>query len=173
MNRTSTWYNTERVSQPGSVILNEWRSAREAERRSPQAAGKTVPISETVPGTDMYEILTGAMPGGSGMPLSEHTAMAVGAVYACVALIGGALAALPFHLYKRSSDGRERYNHDLWWLFNESPWTNWTAASAWQFTAQSIGLKGDAFWRIHRSNRYSLNVTCCISRASDSTDVAA
>lgn len=27
------WYNAERVAQPGSVILNSWRSQREAERR--------------------------------------------------------------------------------------------------------------------------------------------
>lgn len=157
-----TWYNAERVSQSGSVILNEWRASREAERRSPVAAGKTVPISEATSGTEMYELLTGGMSGGAGIPVSEHTAMAVGAVYACVALIGGALAALPFHLYKRIPDGRERYDHKIWWLFNESPWPNWTAASARQFAAQSIGLKGDAFWRIHRSNKYSLNADSII-----------
>ena len=158
MNVKATWYNADRVSQPGSVILNEWRAARQSGRQASQASSKSVAVSDIVPGTEMYEILTGGSLGGAGIPVSEQTAMAVGAVYSCVALIGGALAAVPFHLYRRTDEGRDRFEHKLWWLFNESPWPNWTAASAWQFTAQSIGLKGDAFRRIHRRIKNSLNV---------------
>ncbi|MFA5824804.1 MAG: phage portal protein [Gallionellaceae bacterium] len=89
------------------------------------------------------------------MPVTEQTAMAIGAVYACVSLIGGALASLPFHLFKRTDAGRERYDNDLWWLFNESPWGSWTSTAAWQFAVQSIALKGDGFWRIHRASPYT------------------
>lgn len=148
MTNSATWYNAERVSQPGSSILTAWRAEREAARNAPQAS---VPISSITPGTDMFEILTGGFSlGGAGMPVTEQTAMAIGAVYACVGLIGGALAALPFHLYKRTPDGRERYDNDLWWLFNESPHPCWTSAASWLFVAQSIALKGDGFMRIHR-----------------------
>jgi len=149
MNAPATWYNAERVAQPGSVILSEWKARREAERASlPQAA---TPISQITPGSDMFDILTGGYGiQGAGVPVTEQSVMAIGAVYACVSIIGGALAALPFHLFKRLTDGRERYDSDLWWLFNESPWPSWTAASAWSFAAQSIGLKGDGFWRIRR-----------------------
>lgn len=150
----TTWYNADRVSQSGSVILNDWMAKRQAEKIGGlQAATK---ISDIKPGTDMFDILTGGFGmQGAGMPVTEQTVMAIGAVYACVGLIGGALAALPFHLYKRSPDGRERYDSDLWWLFNESPFGSWTAASAWQFAAQSIALKGDGYWRIRRITPYT------------------
>lgn len=89
--------------------------------------------------------------GGTGhVSVSEQTAMQASAVYASVGLIGGAIASLPLHIYKRTPEGRERYDSDLWWLFNESPSPEWTAASAWQFTMQSILLKGDSFWMIER-----------------------
>lgn len=150
------WYNVERVSQPGSSILTAWKAGREAARSSPKAAG--TPLSEIVPGSDIYEILTGGYSlGGAGMPVTEQTTMTIGAVYACVSLIGGALAALPFHLYKRTDKGRERYDSDMWWLFNESPYGAWTAAAAWQHAAQSIALKGDAFWQIHRGSNARMN----------------
>jgi HK97 family phage portal protein len=148
MNAPATWYNAERVAQHGSTILTAWRAEREASRAGIQAS---TPISEIVPGTAMYDIMTGNYGDtGAGMPVTEQTVMAIGAVYACVSIIGGALAALPFHLFKRVEGGRERFDSDLWWLFNESPHPNWTAASAWSFAAQSIALKGDGFWRIHR-----------------------
>ena len=148
MNAPAPRYNAERVGQTGSVILQSWKAEREAARRSPQAS---TPISQIAPGSDMYDILTGGYGiGGTGVPVTEQSIMAIGAAYACIGLIGGALAALPFHLYKRTLDGRERYENDIWWLFNESPCPSHTASSAWQFAAQSIGLKGDGFWRIKR-----------------------
>jgi len=149
-----SWYNEERVSQPGSTILTKWKAEREASRINAAA-----PVSSITAGTEMYDVLTGGISlGGSGIAVTEQTAMSVSAVYSCVALIGGAIAALPFHIYKRSTEGRERSDSDLWWLFNESPWYSWTAASAWQFTAQSIALKGDGFWRIRRTSPYSAGI---------------
>ncbi len=108
-------------------------------------------VSQITPGTEMYDVLTGAMPGGAGVPINERTAMCVSAVFASVSLIGGALAALPFHLFQNTPRGRERWNDDMWFFFNESPWSNWTAASAWSFVAQSICLRGDGYWRIRRT----------------------
>lgn len=150
---TATWYNADRVSQPGSSILTAWKAEREAARAASVQA--STPISQIVSGAEMYDILAGGMPGDAGIPVTETTAMTVGAVYASVALIGGAIAALPFHLFQRTPEGRDRYDSDLWWLFNESPWENWTAASAWSYAAQSIGLRGDGFWEIHRVTPYT------------------
>lgn len=154
MNAPATWYNAARVAQPGSVILSEWKARRESERAGqPQAS---VPVSSIMPGSDMFDILTGGYGiQGAGVPVTEQTMMAVGAAYACVAIIGSALATLPFHLYKRLADSRERFDSDLWWLFNESPWPTWTSASAWSFAAQSIALKGDGYWRIRRVTPYT------------------
>lgn len=149
MNAT-TWYNAERVSQSGSVILKNWMASRSAAKV--QAA---VPISEVAPGTEMYDILTGGLGAVAGQHVTERSAMSVAAVYACVGLIGGAIASMPFHLFRRTADGRDRYDSDLWWLFNESPFDGWTAASAWHFAAQSIALRGDGFWQIHRASAYT------------------
>lgn len=154
MNAHAPWYNADRVAQPGSVILTEWKAQRES-ARSGQVQAST-PIGDIKPGAEMFDILTGSYGQmGAGIPVTEHSVMAIGAVYACVSIIGGALASLPFHLYKRLAEGRERFDSDLWWLFNESPWPTWTAASAWSFATQSIGLKGDGFWRIHRVSPFS------------------
>lgn len=131
------------------MLLEQDRAARAV------AVQNAVPVSSITRGTEMFDILTGGLPGGAGVAVTERTAMCVSAVYASVALIGGAIAALPFHLFKRAPGGRERYDTDLWWLFNESPWAAWTAASAWSFAAQSIALKGDGFWRIRRVTPYT------------------
>lgn len=99
--------------------------------------------------TELHTLITGGS--ASGMAISEQSALMTSAVYASVGLIGGAVASLPFHIYKRTPEGRERYDTDLWWLFNEAPAPAWTSASAWQYTMQSILLKGDAFWLINRA----------------------
>lgn len=106
-----------------------------------------------VAGSELYSLLTGSS--AAQNTVSERAAMMTSAVYASVGLIGGAVASLPLHIYKRIPEGRERYNSDLWWLFNESPSPTWTSASAWQFTMQSILLKGDSFWIIKRASRLS------------------
>lgn len=104
-------------------------------------------------GSELYSLMTGGTV--KGMAVTERQAMQASAVYASVALIGGAVASMPLHMYKRTQDGRERYESDLWWLFNESPSTAWTSAAAWQYTMQSILLKGDSFWEIQRPGKYS------------------
>lgn len=156
---TNNWFNAERVSQPGSVILNEWMASRQNARQGPKAAVQATPVSGILPGTEMYSILTGgSLENGAGVAVTEQTAMAVAAVYACIGLIGGALASVPLHFYRRSKGARMREDHRLWWMFNESPWANWTASSAWMYTVQSVGLMGDSFWEIKRRNRFSLSV---------------
>jgi HK97 family phage portal protein len=113
--------------------------------------GKSAPEpSNMASGMTAAELHTVLYGDTNAVSVSEKTAMQASAVYASVGLIGGAVASLPLHIYKRTADGRERYDSDLWWLFNESPSAEWTAASAWQFTMQSILLKGDSFWMIER-----------------------
>lgn len=128
------------------VMLDYDRSTR-----APRAEGSTEPLSSGVRGSRLYSWLADGMRGS----VSESQAMRIGAVHASVGLIGGAIAAMPFHLYQRVETGRERYDNDLWWLLNESPEPAWTAASAWQYVAQSILLRGDGFRQIHRASRYS------------------
>jgi len=145
------WYNVERVSQPGSVILAAalpaLRQANAARRagivQGPQAVDGSMSMAEFsdwVSGLD------------SRSTLNERSAMCVSSVYACVSLIGGALASLPLKFYRETAGGREEFKPDEWWLFNEQPFPCWAAAPAWEYSAWALLLQGDAFWRIHRAS---------------------
>ncbi len=130
------------------LLLEQDRATRAP---APGVRAESYPLSTAGRGSTLYNLIANA---GSGV-VSEAQAMRIGAVYASVALIGGAIAAMPFHLYQRTDTGRARYDTDLWWLLNEAPEPAWTAASAWHYAAQSILLRGDAFRQIHRASAYS------------------
>lgn len=152
---TPTWYNAERVSQPGSVILSAWKAQREAERAGINASGVSYPSSAGSAGSELYEWLTGGSASVAGPAVTERTAMAVSAVYSCIGLIGGALASLPLQIYQRTKDGRQRVDHDLWWLLNEQPTALMSAAVFWEYAAWSVLLHGDSVSRIRRASRLS------------------
>lgn len=132
-----------------------WFKSLVAGRSKEQVQAQAVPVGGIVPGTDMHAILSGGVVGGAGLNVTENSAMGVPAVYAGINLIGGAVASMPFHIYKRKAEGRDRADSELWWLFNESPWQGWTASSAWQLIIKSTILRGDAFWQIHRASPYT------------------
>lgn len=138
---------TSALRMRAEFLLDQDRAARSA---SPCVRAETYVSSSGTYGSTLYGWLAGDQRGS----VSESTALRVGAVHACVGLIGGAIAAMPFHLYKRTPDGRDRYESDVWWLLNESPEPAWTAASAWQFALQCILLRGDGFRQIHRASPY-------------------
>lgn len=146
---TATWYNAERVSQPGSVILQEWNARRQAERV--RAAGVSYPSSAGVKGSELYDWFTGGISLGS-TAVTERSAMGVSAVYACVALIGGAIASLPLPIYRRTDGGRERADHPVWWLLNEQPHPDMSAAAFWEYLLTANLLYGDAFAEIVRTS---------------------
>lgn len=94
----------------------------------------------------------------AGVAVSEQTAMQVSAVYACIALIGGAISSLPLPVYKRTQDGRERTEHTVWWLLNEQPHPDYSASVFWESMMGSLLLHGDAFARIVRPSIGSGNI---------------
>lgn len=144
------WYNTERVSQPGSVILNKWMAERNAVK-----ASATHPTSSGTYGSELYEWLTGGARSFAGPAVTERSAMAIGAVYACISLIAGAMSSLPLPIYERTADGRKRADHDLWWMLNEQPCATMSAAVFWEYLAQSLLMHGDAFAQIIRASELS------------------
>lgn len=88
---------------------------------------------------------------GGMAAVSEKSARAVAAVTACVNLIGGSIASMPCHLYRRGQNGdREAYKDDVWWLLNERPAPGWSAAAFWEYLVASRLFHGDAFARIIR-----------------------
>jgi hypothetical protein len=76
--------------------------------------------------------------------------MAIGAVYACIGLIGGAIASLPLKVYQRNGDARKAIETDLSWLLNVQPTPAMSAAVMWEYFVWSLLLHGDAFARIQR-----------------------
>lgn len=101
-------------------------------------------------GDGVWESLT-AFGGQTGAP-SEQAALSVSAVYACVQLIAGAIAALPMHIYRRAPDGdlSRDMNADLWWTLNEQFCPRWAASAGWSFLVGSKLLHGDGFAEILR-----------------------
>lgn len=132
-------------------------SSGDPTRVEPVLNADPVPVSGITPGTPAYEWFAGSID-GSGKSISEKEALGVSAVYACVSLIGGAVASLPLHVYRRTEEGRERVNNDLWWLLNEQMSTVWPAAVGWEFGMQSLLLHGDLFMRLVRASRMSPNI---------------
>jgi HK97 family phage portal protein len=102
-------------------------------------------------GISWDEFLNNGM--ASGVAVNEARARSVAAVIACVNLIGGSIASLPLHFYRRSADGERQRNNNsaLWWFFNERPLSNWSASAMWQFFSDSRMFHGDAFALLHRS----------------------
>jgi HK97 family phage portal protein len=140
----------------GSSILNEWRARREAERAAQASTARTIPISEMVVGSEGYGWMTGALPGRR--PVSELNAMAIGAVYACVGLIGGALGQLVLQTYTINGDLSAPVRGDMWHLLNEQMHPRWSAALGWEFSAQALLLRGNLYQRLHRPTPFSSTI---------------
>lgn len=95
----------------------------------------------------------------SGVYVTEHSAMTIAAVWACVRLIAGTVALLPVNIL-REHDGIQEPapRDDLWWMLNEQPSEMWTAASAWEWVTQSMLLRGDGFMEIVRPSPGSMAI---------------
>lgn len=90
----------------------------------------------------------------SGYAVNDSTAMTVSTVYACMSKIAGAILQLPVHQYRVDASGeRERIypNTPIWWLLNEQPHSDWTAASWKEWVVRCWGLRGDQITEIVRS----------------------
>lgn len=109
-------------------------------------------------GLSWDEWVRGNVTGGVGV--NEMTARSHAAVTACVNLVSGSVASMPLHTYRRDAQTGERqaYKSDLWWMLNERPWVNWSAAAFWEYMVASRLLHGDAIARIHRVPGYTGDV---------------
>lgn len=141
---------------------------------TPTPKAQTVSTSTLTSNTDadLYSLLIGGTNNSALLPLSPGQAMSISAVYACIALIGAAVGACPLQIYRKTTSGAlEPYDTDLWYLFNESPMPRWTAPGAWNWTIQSICLRGDSYWYIERASAYSNNIIGFRPLHPDATNV--
>lgn len=130
---------------------------------------------QNVPSSDAVRMgqIFGGYRTDAGAIVNEHTAMRVAAVYACVRLIGGAIATMPCSFYKKlQPEGREKANdHPYWWLFNEQPTPRFTAATFWEFIAGQMLLRGDGIAYLVRASKYSPVVTGVIPVRRDNVTI--
>lgn len=150
--KQSTWYNAERVSQPGSVILRDWNASR-VKALNTSGAEQNLTIQE------LANLIGGAGKANGGPNVNETTAMRVSAVYACVALIAGAISTLPMPVFERTDAGRSIVpGHPYYWLLNESPNDDLSAAVFWEYLVSSRLFYGDCFAEILRPSFRSSSV---------------
>lgn len=90
----------------------------------------------------------------SGYAVNDYTALMVSTVFACLSKISGAVLQLPLHQYLRTAAGdRERMAPSpLWWMLNEQPTANWTAASWKEWIVRCVHLRGDQHTEILRNS---------------------
>ncbi len=141
------------MGNPWTNILSRFMPGRNAAPADGvRAEGEYVSLPDIRKGSELFEWLGGGM-SAAGVAVTEQTAMRVSSVYACVNLIGGAIASLPLPIYRRTAAGRERAQHDYWWLLNEQPNSYMSAAVFWECLAASLLLHGDAYAEIERDGR--------------------
>jgi HK97 family phage portal protein len=132
-----------------SSELKELRMQKEiADLRSTGIQNST-PLSAITQGSSLYDMLSNGV-SHAGPVINEQTAMSVGAVYACVRLISGAIAGMPLPIYQSTKDGRDKIDHEYGQLLNRQPIQTMSSAVFWEYVGYSMLLQGDAFAIIRR-----------------------
>ena len=142
-----TWLNS---------VLSAFRPQREPAGGMVQSQAENSHQQLTM--QELANLVSGAGSSASGPSVTETTAMRVSAVYACVALIAGAISTLPMPVYTRTAEGREQTEHPYFWLLNEQPNDDISAAVFWEYLVSSRLFYGDCFAEILRTSFRSSQV---------------
>jgi len=88
----------------------------------------------------------------AGELVGGKAGLSLSAVWACVNLIAGTGASLPFMVYREGEKGREAAkDHNLYRVLHDSPNFDQTALDFWEFMLASLELWGNAYAKIERS----------------------
>jgi HK97 family phage portal protein len=147
----------ERSRVPGSAVLNAWRTEHGPETSRAGKLSNENGSRSNLTIEELSSLLTSGGASKAGPTVSEASAMRVSVVYACVALIAGAVSTLPVPVYARTATGREVVDHPYFWLLNEQPEDEISAAVFWEYMVTARLFYGDCFAEIvrpsFRSNR--------------------
>ena len=91
----------------------------------------------------------------SGKVVTERSAMQMTAVYACVRILSEAIAGLPLHLYKYTSDGgkEKAINHPLYQLLHDEPNPEMSSFVFRETLMTHLLLWGNAYAQIIRNGK--------------------
>lgn len=94
------------------------------------------------------------LPTKSGELVTQETALALPAVFACTRILSESIASMPLALYKRDENGdRSRVtDHPLHFLFRYSPNSYMTSLECREFLVACLCLRGNAYSYIQRDN---------------------
>jgi HK97 family phage portal protein len=87
-----------------------------------------------------------------GVYVSEDSALTYSAVWACVRVISETIAALPWHVYRKTPSGREDAENSLAWLLDNQPCAEMTAVSFREAIVAHALLWGNGYAEIERDN---------------------
>jgi len=90
----------------------------------------------------------------SGEAVTQSSALALSAVWACVNLIAGTTATLPFMVYRENTEGQRvpARDHPLYRVLHDSPNFDQTAVDFWEWISASLELYGNAYARIAKND---------------------
>lgn len=135
-----------------SSLLAEQNARLESERRSSLESPQT-PLS--YPAEWLLDIFNGGRT-DAGIRVSELTAFQVATFLACVDLIGGSIASLPFHVYERKflKSGRAvhriAYEHDYYSLLHLEPNDEMSRFTLFKAMAAHFLAWGNAYIELQR-----------------------
>lgn len=90
----------------------------------------------------------------SGKRVNAHTAMQNSGVYACVRIISETVASLPYHTYRYTDDGKQKYyEHPLYYLLHDEPNPEMTSIVFWETEVAHLLTWGNSYSQIIRNGR--------------------
>lgn len=143
---------------PGSSVLNAWRAGHgpEATRTGTITNGNVTTTNLTM--QELANLIGGGGGAQNGPAVSRESALRVSTVYACVGLIAGAISTLALPIYERTATGRAVAEHPYFWMLNEEPNPEMSAAVFWEYMVTARMFYGDAFAEIVRGSYRSSEV---------------
>jgi HK97 family phage portal protein len=86
----------------------------------------------------------------AGVAVTEDTALTYSAVWACVSVISRTIAAMPWHVFERSAQGRKTVEGMVSWLLNNQPNAEMTAFSFREALMLHVLTWGNGYAEIQR-----------------------
>ena len=91
----------------------------------------------------------------AGTNISEHNALRITTVFACVRIIAETISSLPLNVYKKDSKGTKAkaYDHPLYRVLHDEANDDMTAFAFWEATVGHLLTWGNSYAEIERNGR--------------------